>query len=234
MKMSPKLLALLLAAAALGACATANVAINRSFDFSKVRRVAVIGFKDYPGRGGSGDLITGAFEQSLIAAGYDVVERGQVAKVLAEQKFNGKPDPRATKAIGETLGVDALLFGQITDLAESRSRVVNVDVVDDRSDPIYVRKTRRVQQADGSTAEIGEEVIQGYKTTHIVRREPRTYTTDGRLGISARLVYVPTAGVIWSGSDSTIAYSFEDGARGLADGILKAVKSTWPGSAPKK
>ena len=227
-------LPLLLAAAALGACATANVAINRRFDFSKVRRVAVIGFKDYPGHGGSGDLVTGAFERSLIAAGYDVVERGQVAKVLAERKFSGKPDARATKAIGESLGVDALLFGQITDLAEPRSRVVEVDVVDDRSDPIYVRRTRRVQQPDGSSAEVAEEVVQGYKTTHIVRREPRTYTTDGRLGASARLVYVPTAGVLWSGSDSTIAYSFEDGARGVADGILKAVKSTWPAGAASK
>ena len=221
-------LCILLAATALGACATANVAVNKNFDFSRVKRVAVIGFKDYPGRAGSGDLLTGAFEQALIAAGYDVVERGQVSKVLAEQKFSGKPDPRVTKAIGQSLGVDALLFGQITDLAESRSRVVQVDVVDDRSDPIYVKRTRRVQQPDGSFVDVREDTIEGYKTTHIVRREPRTYTTDGRLGVSARLVHVASAGVLWSGSDSTIAYSFEDGARSLADGILKAVKTTWP------
>ena len=219
---------LLALAAALCACATANVAINRRFDFTKIKRVAVIGFKDYPGHGGSGNLITGAFEQSLLAAGYDVVERDQVAKVLQEKRFSGSLDPKMAKDVGSILGVDALLFGQITDLAEARSRVVNVDVVDDHSDPIYIHRTRRVQQADGTSVEVGEEVISGYKTTHIVRREPRTYVTDGRLGVSARLVYVPTGDVAWSGSDSTIAYSFEDAARGLADGILKAVKPTWP------
>jgi hypothetical protein len=229
MKMNRRFLPLL-AAAAVCACATANVAINRRFDFSKIKRVAVIGFKDYPGHGGTGNLITGAFEQSLLAAGYDVVERDQVAKVLQEKRFTGALDPKTAKDVGAILGVDALLFGQITDLAEARTRVVNVDVVDDHSDPIYVHRTRRVQNPDGTSTEVGDEVVEGYRTTHTVRKEPRNYTTDGRLGVSARLVYVPTGGVAWSGSDSTIAYSFEDAARGLADDILKAVKPTWPTS----
>ncbi|MFI5345111.1 MAG: CsgG/HfaB family protein [Elusimicrobiota bacterium] len=223
-------ISLLLAAAALCACATANVAVNRRFDFTKIKRVAVIGFKDYPRVAGSGDIVTGAFEQSLLAAGYDVVEREQVAKVLQEKRFTGSLDPKTAKDLGGLLGVDALLFGQITDLAETKDRMVKVDVVDDRSDPIYVQRSRRVQQPDGTWVETSQEVITGYKTTHIVRKEPRNYTTDGRLGVSARLVYVPTGGVAWSGSDSTIAYSYEDAARGLADDILKAVKSTWPAS----
>jgi len=233
MTMIRKPLAVLLAAAALGACATANVAINRSFDYKKVKRVAVIEFKDYPRRAGSGDLMTGAFEQALMVAGYDLLERQQVAKVLAERRFNGKLDSRAAKELGRLLGVDALLFGQITDLTEPRESLVNVDVVDDRLDPIYVQRTHRVLQPDGNWAETKQEVLTGYKTTHIVRREPRNYTTSGRLGVSARLVYVPTGGVIWSGSDSTVAYTFEDAARGLADAILKAVKITWP-VAPAK
>jgi len=218
-----------LAAAALAACSTANVAINRRFDYSRVKRVAVIGFRDYPGRYGSGDVVVGAFEQSLLNAGYDVVERQQVDKVLAEQRLaRGAVDARAAARLGKSLGVDALLFGQITDLAEARSQVTKVDVVDDRSDPIYVRKTRRVQQPDGSWTDVSETVIEGYKTTHIVRREPRTYTINGRLGVSARLVGVQTGEVIWSGSDSTDTVTFEDGARGLSDDILKAVKATWP------
>ncbi|MDE2141546.1 MAG: hypothetical protein KGL74_07350 [Elusimicrobia bacterium] len=218
----------LLTVAALCACATANVVINRRFDFSKIKRVAVIGFKDYPRVAGSGDVVTGAFEQSLLAAGYDVVEREEVAKVLQERRFNGSLDPKTAKTLGGVLGVDALLFGRITDLAQSRDRLINVDVVDDRTDPIYVQRTRRVQNSDGTWAETSQQVVTGYRTRHILRKEPRSYTTDGRLGVSARLVYVPTGGVAWSGSDSTSVYSFEEGARGLADDILKAVKSTWP------
>lgn len=227
MTMTLRRLAVPLLALALGACATANVAVNRSFDFTKIRRVAVIGIQDYPRHEGSGDLVSGAFEQALISAGYEVVERAQVQRILSEKKF-AHPDASKAKQLGKVLRVDALLFGQITDLVESRTNLVNVDVVDDRTDPIYVRKTRRVQAADGSTSEVSESVIDGYKTTHILRQEPRTYTVDGRLGVSARLVYVPTGAVAWSGSDSTIAYSFEDAARGLAGEILKAVKPTWP------
>ena len=222
--------AVLAAAAALAACATANVAVNRNFDFARVKRVAVITFSDYPRHGGSGEIVTGAFEQSLLNAGYDVVEREQVAKVLSEQRFSGTLDAKAAKDLGSRLGVDALLFGRITDLAEPRSRLAQVDVVDDRTDPIYAQRTTRVQNPDGTWGETRQQVVTGYKTTHIVRREPRTYTVSGRLGVSARLVFVGDGRVVWSGSDSTSADAFEDAARGLSDGILKAVKSTWPGA----
>lgn len=219
-----------LCAAVLAACATANVAVNRNFDFTKVKRVAVITFTDYPRHGGSGEIVTGAFEQSLLNAGYDVIERDQVAKVLSEQRFSGTMDAKTAKTLGERLGVDALLFGRITDLAEPRSQLTKVDVVDDHTDPVWVHKTRRVQNPDGSWSAVGEEVVSGYRTTHTIRKEPRTYTVSGRLGVSARLVFVGDGRVVWSGSDSTTADEFEDAARGLSDGILKAVKSTWPGA----
>src|SRR5579885_518864 len=154
-------LAVLLAAAALGACATANVAVNRNFDFSRVHRVAVLSFKDYRGAGGSGDLVTGAFEQSLIKAGYDVVERDQVAKVVKEQKFTGSLDARAAKNLGKILGVDALVLGQITDLAEPRTTVMKEDLVEDRSEPVYGRRTRRVENPDGTYSDVTETVITG-------------------------------------------------------------------------
>jgi hypothetical protein len=212
----------------LSGCSTANIAINRNFDFSRIKRVAVISFKDYPGRSGSGDIVAGAFQQSLLNAGYGVVERDQVAKILQEKKFTGNLEPGMAKTVGEILGVDALLLGQITDLAEPYSSIVKVDVVSDHSDPIFVRRTRRIQQSDGSWREIGEDVIQGYKTTHTIHREPRTYIISGRLGVSARLVYVGNGEILWSGSDSTNVTSFEESSRVLSDAILKALKSTWP------
>lgn len=217
----------------ISACSTANVAINRNFDYTRVRRVAILGFKDYVRHSGSGDIVTGAFEQSLLNAGYDLVERDRISQVLAEQKFSGVMDPGTVKNIGQRLGVDALLFGQITDMDEPRSQMTKIDVVDDHSDPIYVHKTTRTQQPDGTWSESTQQVIEGYRTTHTIHREPRTYTISGRLGLSARLVDVKTGELIWSGSDSTSVVSFEDSARGLSDDILKAVKSTWPTAAQK-
>jgi hypothetical protein len=210
----------------LGACATATVAIKSGFDFSKVQRVAVVGFSDYPNQPGSGEILSGGFEQSLLAAGYSLVERAQVEKVLREKKLSA--DPKDAKRIGGELGVDALLFGRITDFREARERLTHVDVVDEHQDPVYVRRTRRVQNADGTAGTTEETEIQGYRTTRVVRREPRTVMQYGRLGVSARLVYVPTQDVLWSGSDATNVYTFEDSARAVADSIVKAVKRTWP------
>jgi hypothetical protein len=217
----------------LAGCGTANVAVNKSFDFKQVKRVAVIGFTDHAGNPGSGDTVTGAFEQSLLTAGYDVVERGQVTKVLQEQKFSGALDPKTTKSLGQSLGVDALLFGRVTDMTVTTDRIVKVDVVDDHSDPIYASRSRRIQNPDGTWTETSQEVVTGYKTTHTVHKEPRAYTVSGRLGVSARLVYVPSGGVLWSGSDSTVSDSTEESAHAIADSIMKAVKSTWPSTAAK-
>ena len=127
---------------------------------------------------GSGEILSGAFEQELLAAGCEVVERAQVDRVLREKKLSA--DTKSAKKIGETLGVDALLFGRITDF-----------------------------------------------------REPRMVTQYGRLGVTARLVFVPTQDVLWTGSDASSVYTFEDSARSVADSIVKAVKKTWPSQLKK-
>ena len=222
-------LPVLLAGLLLGACATATVAIKTDFDFARVKRVAVVGFSDYARQPGSGEALSGAFEQGLLTAGYDLVERTQVDKILREKKLSAS-DPKAAKEIGRLLGVDALLLGRITDFREPREALRHADVVDTHQDPIYVRKTRRVQNADGTSGTTEETVIQGYRTTRTVRREPRIVTTYGRLGVSARLVFVPTGEVLWSGSDASSVYTFEESARAVAGSILKAVKKTWPTS----
>ena len=141
------------AALALGACATATVAIKSGFDFTAVKRVAVVGFSDYSGRPGSGEILSGAFEQNLLAAGYDVAERAQVDKILREKRLTAS-DPKAAKELGRVLGVDALLFGRITDFREPRETLTHEDVVDTHQDPIYVRRVKNTQKADGSSAEV--------------------------------------------------------------------------------
>ncbi|MEK7234939.1 MAG: CsgG/HfaB family protein [Elusimicrobiota bacterium] len=216
----------------LGACASAMVAIKADFDFTRVKRVAVVGFSDYANRPGTGEMLAGAFEQDLLTAGYDLIERAQVDKILRERRLSAS-DPAAAKELGRLLGVDALLFGRITDFREPREILTHANVVDTHQDPIYVRRNRRVQNPDGAVGSSEETVIQGYRTVRVARREPRTVTTYGRLGVSVRLVYVPTAEVLWSGSDATNVYTFEESARSVAGSILKAVKKTWPSQIRK-
>lgn len=222
-----KLPAVLASALALGACGKAAVAVKSDFDFARVKRVAVVGFSDFSRHPGSGETVSGAFEQALLSAGYDLVERGEVEKVMREKKLSAA-DMKAARTVGRLLGADALLFGRITDFREPRESLTRADVVDTRQDPIYARRTRRVQQPDGTFASTEVVELQGYRTTRVVRREPRAVTTYGRLGVTVRLVYVATGEVLWSGSDSTSVYSFEESARSVAGSILKAVKKTWP------
>lgn len=216
----------LLLAALAAACAPASVVIKPGFDFSVVRRVAVVRFSDYPRRRGSGELVTGAFEQGLLAAGYDVIERARVDEVLRGKGLGGL-DPRALARIGKKLGVDAFVTGQITDFREPREELGWTDVVDTHNDPVYVRRKRQTTK-DGQPVEVTESVLEGYRTTRVVRREPRTVTVDGRLGVAARMVHSDDGQVLWSGSDVRRVFSIEEGARDLAGSILDAVKSTFP------
>ncbi len=222
----------LLAALLLAACGTASVAVKSSFDFAKVKRVAVVGFSDYARQPGSGEILSGAFEQELLSAGYSLVERARLEALLREKKLSPQ-DPKAAKQIGALLGVDALLFGRITDFREPRETLAAVDVVDSYQDPVYVRKTKTTVSSDGTPTKTETTELQGYRTRRVTRREPRAVTQYGRLGVSARLVYVSTGEVLWSGSDVTSVYSFEESARSLADSILKAVRKTWPSQLKK-
>lgn len=94
-------------------------------------------------------------------------------------------------------------------------------MVDTHNDPVYVRRKRQTNK-DGQPTETEVTVLEGYRTTRVVRREPRTITVDGRLGLSARLVHSADGQVLWTGSDVRRIFSIEEGARDLAGAILDA------------
>ena len=223
--MSGRALLALLVGVLLGACSTANIAINRSFDCSRIRRVAVVGFKDAPRGPGTGDALTAAFEQSLLAAGYDVVDRAAVAAALGGRK--GNLDAKAAKSVAAKLGVDALVMGQITGFANARQTTVKVDVLANYDDPIYKTRVTHTVDQNGVPIDIVDKVVVGHRRGQRYRREPRSYTVPGNLRVSVRMVYPATGAMVWSGTDATDAV-FPDAAGAIADDVLKAVKPTWP------
>lgn len=217
-------------AASLCACAGANVAINKNFDFSTVKRVAVLSFKDFPRRKNSGEGLATAFDQSLLAAGYSVAERSQILKVQQDQHFNGNLDPKTSKALAAALGVDALVYGQVTDCSEPKQQTTKVNVVNDQSTPTYTHVVHHVQLADGTWTDISSDVPSGtavHRTTH---QETHSYTVSGHLAVSARMVSGTRGEVAWSATSDTTAYDFNDASRELTDNIMKALKKTWPGA----
>jgi len=214
-----------LVAAALAACSTANIALNKGFDHSRVRRVAVVGFKDAPRGPGSGDAMTAAFEQSLLAAGYDVVDRGAVASAVGGRK--GPLDAKAAKDAATRLNVDALVMGQITAFAPQKQTTTKVDVLENYDDPVYQTQVIHTVDQNGVPMDVVQKVVVGHRRGQRYRKEPRSYTDPGKLAVSARMVYPGSGAVVWSGTDSTDS-SDADAARSISDDFLKAVKSTWP------
>lgn len=223
--MSLRALGVLLGAALLGGCSTANIAVNQSFDFSRVKRVAVVGFKDAPRGPGTGDAVTSALEQSLLAAGYDVLDRASVSAAVG-----GKPGPldaKTAKAAAAKLGVDALVMGQVTGFANARETRVNVDVLESYDDPVYKTRVMHTVDQNGVPIDLVDKVVVGHRRGQRYRKEPRTYTVPGKLAVSARMVYPETGAMVWSGTDETDG-AYPDAARAVADDILNAVKATWP------
>jgi TolB-like protein len=218
-------LAVLLGAALLGACSTANIAVNKSFDFSRVKRVAVVGFKDAPHGPGTGDAVTSAFEQSLLAAGFDVLDHASVAAAVG-----GKPGPldaKTAKAAAAKLGVDALVMGQITGFANARETKVNVDVLGNYDDPVYETRVMHTVDQNGAPIDLVDKVVVGHRRGQRYHKEPRSYTVPGKLAVSARMIYPANGAMVWSGTDETDAV-YPDAARAIADDVLKAVKVSWP------
>ncbi len=209
--------------AALSACAAPSVAVKKGFDLSRSGRVAVIGFRDYPGRRGSGEIVAGAFEQALLARGWDVVERDQVKELLGERRFGGRLGAERAKRLGAKLGVDALVYGRVTDLAVPREAFVRGASVSERVEPLYRRREDRVRRPDGTWVNEDREIFTGWRRTRVVRNDPRAVDVEGRLGVSARMVSASDGSVLWSGSEAVDASSFADAADDLASSILKAV-----------
>jgi hypothetical protein len=213
-----KLGRLLLAAAVLmAACAQSPVAIKRGYDFRLISRVAILGFSDYPTQIGSGDVISSIFEKYLLKAGYDVVERREVDRLLKEQSFtlSGAVDPATAQQLGHILGVDALILGTITEFVPETSQIVPAQPLPDN----YIPTHRR------------------YDNNYRSRRPdlgPQTVLTDAKVGLAARMVDVATGSVLWIGSDDEVGSNIEDCADSISGKIMKGLKSIWPLTLLKK
>ncbi|MBI3549146.1 MAG: hypothetical protein HY078_08920 [Elusimicrobia bacterium] len=216
------------AAALLCACSTANVTVKQGYDFSKIKRVAVMGFKDYSRWEGSGVAVSSVFEKYLLDAGYDVIERRDAAKLLKEQSFSvsGAVDPKTAKQIGRILGVDALIFGAITGYSAERQETSMVDRVEERQEPIIQRVQETVKQGDQVTT-VERDVITGYRTVRNRHREPQTRTIMASVGLAVRMVDINTGEVLWVGSNTGEGYSTGDAADAASSGIFKALKKAW-------
>jgi len=196
--------ALLLAVGLCSCAAPAVVFLSGSYDASKIRRVAVVSFTDSPGLPGSGEIVASSFERYLLGAGYGLIERRQVRQVLNEQSFQvtGSIDPATIREVGLLLGVDALVFGEISDFTNTREQTVLVDMPQETTEPIFGR-VETTQRSGDTVVKTSQRVVTGYSTTQSDQLVAEVQTLPAHVGLSARLVSVQTAEVLWSASASS-------------------------------
>lgn len=112
---------LLASSVLLSGCLPRSVIIKRKPEGTV--RVAVLPFADAPGRPGSGRAATEAMTTHLLKVpDYELIERGQLEKILKEQKLgmSGAVDAATAKEIGKIAGADAIVVGSVTEVQDRR------------------------------------------------------------------------------------------------------------------
>ena len=96
--------------------------------YSEKPVIAVLNFQNKTGDRSMNPLmenITGSMISELQNTGYfRIIERERLKSIMKELKFNlgGMVDPEKAKEVGKMLGVDALLFGNLSSVKYSRNK----------------------------------------------------------------------------------------------------------------
>lgn len=174
-------------AAAVSACASNEpriVAVSERYEPALVERVSVIALADHSEAEGSGQLASDALETSLLASGYRLLRRRDAEKILSDRRLTASaaPDPARLQELGRMLGVDALVFGAVTDYTGTPDRTILVDLPLEHADPIFSRGDERP-----------------WSGGPIARPER---ATPSRVALALRLVDVETGETLWIVSSS--------------------------------
>ncbi|MDD5657655.1 MAG: CsgG/HfaB family protein [Elusimicrobia bacterium] len=216
-------IALPLAAALWCGCAARPiVAVKPGFDFARLGRVALLDFQNYDDRGGSGALVSRALEPYLLGAGYKLVERSQMQKLLQERALGQAlgANAEAAESVGRLLGVEAMVMGGVTEFVSERSETYLQTTQNVSYDPVY----RTVEGQDRQGRAVTRQEISHYDVVTTNEQIPVTYNVPAKIGFSARLVDVATGDVLWTGSVTAQGDNLTEAADSAAKRLVEALR----------
>lgn len=204
----------------------AFVVVSPRYDSLQVKRVALIGFVDYPGTVGSGEVTAGIFEKYLLLGGYTLVERRQVNEILKEQalQVSGVLEPSTLRKIGRLLDVNALVIGSINDYTNPREQTVMVNVPLQHSTPVY-GEVETTHKTGSTTVKTTQKVITGYNYFTTSRIMPQVEQIPAHVGLSVRLVDVETGEVLWSASSTAEGQYLSVATEKASSQIMEVISS---------
>ena len=99
----------------ISSCSTQTIALKRGFDFTQIKRVAVLSFKDPTYTQSEGSMVAELFVKYMLDLGYNVIERDQLDAILKEKQLSESSlvDPMTVRQL-KLSGIDAIITGTIT------------------------------------------------------------------------------------------------------------------------
>ncbi|MBN1823896.1 MAG: hypothetical protein JW803_06230 [Endomicrobiales bacterium] len=106
----------------LSSCATDTIVMKKDYDFSQIKRVAVVEFRNSAYYPNSGAMVSQLFAKYLLKAGYNIVERDELDAILRERNLSVSDliNPDHTKKYGRISGIDAIVTGSIPMIVPER------------------------------------------------------------------------------------------------------------------
>jgi hypothetical protein len=210
------------------ACAPpALVMLNAHYNPAKYQKVALFDFEDHPSMVGSGKIVAGIFEKYLFLSKYSLVERRQVEATLNQMGLQASDnlDLFTLRTVGAKLGVDALIFGQVTDFTDTSDKTVVEDMTLEQSSPLYAR-VETIQNGQNGIVKTKQDVITGYAVSSVDQPVQQTETVEAHVGLTIRMVDVNTGEVLWSASSSGSGPHLNDATELVSDQIIRALETS--------
>ncbi|MBR4681743.1 MAG: hypothetical protein IKP06_00325 [Elusimicrobiaceae bacterium] len=196
---------------------TPKTVLSQTYDFNQMKRIGVMSFSNER-RSLKG--VENLFAKYLIESGFKVVERAQLESILQEHNISvsGYLSAQTTRKIGQILGVDVLLVGEISAYRPARTELALTATRRVEEKPVYTQDVMRLP--DGSYAGYVRNV--GTQVSRSTDVRPTEYTINSRVAIIAKMVDVETAEIVWIGSDDDSSSSALDAADNIARRLVKS------------
>lgn len=202
-----KRLALCLLAVSLAACAGPEVAVDKGYDFSRVKRVGVVAF-DGTGGSAAADLLA----HELLASGASVAERSRLESVLAEHRMakGGALTPADIRRAAKALNVDALFMGSVTQYSPAQSYLI--------------------LSSSGAVFSQGVAPLGGGRLTQtpaLGSPGASVLTSSAQVALTARLVDVHTGAVVWSAHQSYEGFDTDTAMSAVTRSFARSASPLW-------
>lgn len=196
---------------------TPKTVISPSYDFDQMNRIGIMAFST-PWSGLQG--VENLFAKYFIRSGFKVVERARLESVLAEHglSVSGYLSPETTREIGQILGVDTLLIGEVSSYTPARTELTTVTNRRSESKPVYTQDVMILP--DGTPVSYMRNT--GTQVSHSMEVRPTEYIINAQVGVIAKLVDVQTGEVVWIGSLESSSSSALDAAEDIARRLVKS------------